>query len=312
LGEKLSRRGVLAAAGAAAGSAFVPHPAAAAEPAKPPTALFTYGLNTATIRGHKLPLDQEIDIAIKAGYDSIEPWLDNMHRFAEGGGSLKELGKKAADRGLKIVSAIGFAEWIVDDDARRAKGLEAAKVDMDLVKQLGGHHIAAPAAGAQVPIPLKVIAERYRTLLEIGHDLGVVPEAEVWGFALNMTTLADTLFVAAQAGHPDACVLPDIYHLYKGGTPPESVRLISRSTIVNMHVNDYPDAPRSLINDGQRVYPGDGVAPYTKILRALAENHCQVALSFEVFNSDYYKQDPLLVARTGLEKTRAVVAAAFA
>lgn len=78
------------------------------------------------------------------------------------------------------------------------------------------------------------------------------------------------------------------------------------------HINDYPaDPPRDKITDGERVFPGDGVAPLAQILRDLVKTGFHGALSLELFNKNYWKQDPLTTARTGLEKTRAVVARAF-
>ena len=74
-------------------------------------------------------------------------------------------------------------------------------------------------------------------------------------------------------------------------------------------MNDYPaDPPREKINDAARVYPGDGVAPITEILRTVLANGFQGALSLELFNRDYWKQDPEVVLRTGLEKMKKVVA----
>ena len=62
----------------------------------------------------------------------------------KGGGTLKDLGKRFADAGLAVPDAIGFAEWLVNDDDRRKKGLENAKRDMDKVLAVGGKCIAAP------------------------------------------------------------------------------------------------------------------------------------------------------------------------
>ena len=92
----------------------------------------------------KLTLDQQVDLVIKAGYEGIEPWIRDMQAFKESGGSLKDLGKRLADNNVQVVSAIGFAQWIVNDDQQRAKGLETAKHDMGLLKELGGVRIAAP------------------------------------------------------------------------------------------------------------------------------------------------------------------------
>ena len=74
------------------------------------------------------------------------------------------------------------------------------------------------------------------------------------------------------------------------------------------HLNDYPaDPPRAEITDAHRVYPGDGVAPLPDILRTLRDIGFRGMLSLELFNRDYWQQDALAVARTGLEKMKAVV-----
>ena len=73
----LSRREMMACAGAClarqrcwtlAASRAEPVPTTPKEP-------FTYSLNMGTMIGFKLPLVEEFEIAAKAGYRSIEPWL---------------------------------------------------------------------------------------------------------------------------------------------------------------------------------------------------------------------------------------------
>jgi sugar phosphate isomerase/epimerase len=78
-------------------------------------------------------------------------------------------------------------------------------------------------------------------------------------------------------------------------------------------MNDYPaEPPRAAITDAARVYPGDGVAPLKTLLRDLRRLGFRGALSLELFNRDYWQKDALAVARTGLDKMRAVVAASLA
>ena len=55
---------------------------------------------------------------------------------------------------------------------------------------------------------------------------------------------------------------------------------------------------------------GDGAAPLGQILRALAENHCDVTLSLELFNPDYWKLPAPEAAAIGIAKMKAAVAAA--
>ena len=309
-----TRRQLLAGAGgvlaAAAGAG------AAARPDEKATGRhrFHYCLNTGTIRGQKLDLVGEIDTTGKAGYDAIEPWTGTIHRHVEAGGSLKDIRKRCEDLGLKVTSGIGFARWIVDDDAQRATGVELLKRDMDALAQIGGTHIAAPPAGANRPgatLDLDRAAERYRAILEMGRTIGVIPQLETWGPSANLSRLCEAFYVAARAGHPDACILADVYHMYKGGTKPDALKLFARQAVHCFHMNDYPaDPPRETIGDADRVWPGDGVAPLKQILTHLADNHCDVMLSLELFNREYWKLPALQAATTGLEKMKAAVRAA--
>ena len=272
-----------------------------------------YALNMSTIRGHKLPIDQQVDVAGKAGYDGIEPWIGDIKKYMESGGKLKDLAKRIKDHGMTVDSGIGFAHWIVDDDDKRKQGLENARVDMDLLAQIGGTHIAAPPAGANrsEKINLLAAAERYHALLEIGDQAGVIPMVEVWGFSNNLSRLGESMFVVLECGHPKACLLPDFYHLYKGGSPFDGLYNLGRRCIPVMHMNDYPDIPRDTINDSDRVYPGDGVCPLPTIIREMARSGIEPVYSLELFNKEYWKRPVDEVARSGLKKMKQTVSQAL-
>jgi sugar phosphate isomerase/epimerase len=268
-------------------------------------ASFRYCFNTSTIRGQKLTLAEEIDIAAQAGYHAIEPWIGEIEAHLRSGGTLADLKKRISDHGLSVESAIGFAEWAVDDDARRARGLEQARHDMDLVQQIGGKRIAAPPAGATdvSNIDYLKVAQRYHALLTLGDHMGVVPQVEVWGFSQTLNRLGQAVLVAVESGHPHACVLPDVYHLYKGGSDFDGLKLLSSAAVHVFHMNDYPATPpRQTISDKDRVYPGDGIAPLADIIRTLRAIDFNGYLSIELFNPDYWKRDALEVAREALRK----------
>ncbi|QDT54690.1 Inosose isomerase [Caulifigura coniformis] len=313
----LSRRDWIKIAGLAASSLSLgtAMPAAAA-PSSTPYGPFRFCLNMSTIRGQKLTLEQEIDLAAKAGYSGIEPWINEIENAVSRGVSLGELRKRIDDAGLRVESAIGFAKWLVNDDAERAKGLEQLKRDMEMVKALGGAYIAAPPSGMQnadaALVDVVTAGERYRAALEVGDAAGVTPMVEVWGFSRNLSRLGDSVGCALESAHPKACVLTDVYHIHKGGSDSRSLRMLSGKALPVMHMNDYPDRPRKDLSDADRVYPGDGVAPLTEILRILRDVGFNGSLSLELFNRDYWKQDAMVVAKTGLEKMQAAVAKALA
>jgi sugar phosphate isomerase/epimerase len=269
----------------------------------------------ATLRGHKLGMVKEIEIAAQAGYEAIEPWVDVLQEYVKQGGALKDLARRITDAGLTVEGAIGFSEWLVEDEARRARGLERVRREMDLVAQIGARRFAAPPAGAtDLPkLDLARAAERYRVLLELGDQAGLVPELELWGASRNLGRLGECVAVAMETGHPKACVLADVFHLYKGGSDYRGMRLLGPQTIQVLHLNDFPnEPPREKIDDSYRVFPGDGIAPLAEIVRTLHLTGGQKILSLELFNRQYWAQDPLAVARTGLAKMRAVAQQAMA
>jgi 2-keto-myo-inositol isomerase len=278
--------------------------------AEPGSSRFLLGLNTSTIRGQKLSIVEEVAIAAQAGYQAMEPWIDELERYAATGGSLEDLGKRFRDAGISVESAIGFFDWIVDDADRRKKGLEAARRSMELVRRIGGKRLAAPPVGAtdQPLNDLRIVADRYRALLALGDQTDVVPEVEVWGFSRTLGRLGEAACVAIETGHPKACILPDVYHLYRGGSDFGGIKLLAPSAIHVFHFNDYPaEPPRAKLTDADRVYPGDGVAPLRTLLRDLAAGGFRVTLSLELFSRKLWNQDPLTVARTGVEKLNAVI-----
>ncbi len=273
-----------------------------------------YCLNTSTIRGFGLSLLEEIDITAKAGYQAIEPWVEGIDKYVAEGGKLDDLKKIIVDKGLFVASAIGFFEWIVEDDARRAVAFEEARRNMDLMNQLGASLIAAPPMGAVdvKRLDLLQVAIRYRELCELGDSMGVSPMAEVWGFSQTLNRLGEAALVAIESAHPRACILADVYHLYKGGSHYHGLSMLQASALPLLHINDYPSGfPKSTITDADRIYPGDGIAPLTDILQTLDGIGFDGILSLELFNESYWKTDPLSVATIGLQKTKGAVQAAF-
>lgn len=312
-----SRRGFLSASGrigAAAALVQLPRVASANEtgayPQEPLPPSLQYCLNTSTINGSKVPIRKQLKLAADTGYDSVELWVRDIQKFLGDGGTLPDLAAEIEDLGLKVASAIAFGNWIVDEDAKRKAGLERCKADMEIVRAIGGQRIAAPPAGATngPPLDLSAAAERYHELLEVGRSVGVQPQLELWGFSRNVSTLEEVLYIASGAEHPDACILLDIYHMYKGGSDFHNLGWIPAAKMHCLHMNDYPATPnRQEIADKDRVYPGDGVAPIDDFLRTIVRGGFRGTLSLELFNRTYWQQPAEQVARTGLEKMKRCV-----
>ena len=280
-------------------------PAAAERPANEP---FGYCLNTSTIRGQKLTLPAEIDIAARAGYQGIEPWVNEIDSYVQSGGSLADLRKRMTDQGLSVEGVIGFADWVVDDEQQRAKGLEEARRIMDLTTQIGGTRIAAPPAGlkeGERP-DLDAIADRYRALLELGDKQGVVPQLELWGFAPRAQPLE-------RRGLRGRCQRTSA-GLHPGGhLSPVQRRLGLREPAVALRGGAGCVSHQRLSGEARRArksptrpasFPATAWRRWPRCFGTLREIGYRGMLSLEVFNREYWNQDALYVARAGLEKTR--------
>lgn len=286
-------------------SALAGSPLAFAQAKEKAPSQFKFSLNTSTIRGQKLSLSQMIEVAARAGYDGIELWIMELNQYLESGKSLSNLKQELRDAGIEAINAIGFATWMAQDPAKSKQGFEQIEVEMNQLAEIGCVRVAAPAIGAETPVDLFEAGEKYARLLELGRKTGCMPQLEFWGAFPPFHQLGQALAVAAIANDPDARLLPDIYHLFRGGSGFEGLKLINGNAIEVFHLNDFADTlPREQQEDKHRIYPGDGVAPIGEVVETLTAMGGEKYLSLELFNPSLYRMDADVVAQTGLAKMK--------
>ncbi len=302
----MNRRDLFKSIGAIGAASMLPSIALACEKKSPHQ--FIFCLNTSTIKGKDVL--EKIDIAGKAGYDGLELWIRDIQAYIENGQSLSDLKKIIVEKGMKVEGAIGFAKCFVDDEQVRADAMKQLKQEMDMMAQLGCKRIAAPPAGVpKEKMPsLFDLGKRYKAMLDLGRETGVMPQLEFWGASETLFHIGQALMVAAVSNDPDARMLPDVYHMFRGGSGYDSLKMLNGNFIEIFHMNDYPsNIPREKQTDADRVYPGDGAAPIKQILTDLKNMGGEKVLSLELFNPDYWEQDQLKVAKTGLMKMKKLV-----
>ncbi|MBK9390113.1 MAG: sugar phosphate isomerase/epimerase [Bacteroidetes bacterium] len=298
-----TRKEFLSIAGLAGIAAFLPEQSISA--ASYPETKFRYCLNTSTVSKNPLDIVKYIDIASAAGYDGIEIWIRDLKKYLDSGKKAGDLKKYLADKNLTVENAIGFAPWLTGKE----EGFRQMKEEMEMVAALGGRRIAAPAAGVNGDNPLDLFfaGERYRELLQLGRETGVMPQLEFWGASDVLWHIGQTLMIVSVAGDKDSRILPDVYHMFRGGSSFDTLNMIDGSLIEIFHFNDFISSkPRKVQNDSDRVFPGDGAAPFKDIISRLKMMGGEKVLSLELFNETYWLNDPLSIAKTGLTKMKAV------
>lgn len=266
-------------------------------------------LDTATIR--PVPLLEKIRIASETGYDAIEPWEGEIHQYEQEGGDLAELGRRIRDAGLAVPSVIGL--WNAIPPTREAfdASLTDSRRRMRQAAAIGAEHIQT------IPQPARPWTEfnpawaaaRYRELLEIGlNDYGINPAVVFVEFLEGSRTMGQASQVAIDADHPNAKIIPDVFHMLIGGSGFRGLRHLRGDFIAIFQFNDAPTSPGvSELRDEHRVYPGEGVLPLAQCLRDLREINYTGCISLELYNPTYWEQNPEQVARKGLESTVSVI-----
>jgi len=267
--------------------------------------LFRYCLNTSTISGQQPGLLKSIEIASKTGYDGIELWVRDVKQHIDSGYSASSIRKFIVNQGIVVENAIGFAAWLNGEE-----GMNQMRQDMEMMSSIGCRHIAAPVMGLKSgeTIDLFQVGEKYRDLIELGLQTGVKPLLEFWGSSKALYHIGQALMIAAVANHPEASILADVYHMFRGNSGFETLKMLNGNMIEVFHMNDFVSSiPRENQNDNDRVYPGDGAAPMKQILTDLKNMGGTKILSLELFNKTYWTQPADQVAKTGLEKMKKMV-----
>jgi sugar phosphate isomerase/epimerase len=209
------------------------------------------------------------------------------------------------DRGLAVPTLIYLGGWFdaTDADWPRIKAECAQRLEQ--ATQLGAPRVIGCPAMGRADVARG--AQHYRELLELP---GARAAMEFLGFVEQYNTIESALEVVERAGHPDGTVVIDTFHIFRGGGSVEGLAKLRGDQVAVAHFNDTPaQPPRVQQHDADRVWPGEGHLDLRRYLTLLTQIGFRGWLSLELFREDLWARDPLEVARTGLDKMRAVVEA---
>jgi len=115
------------------------------------------------------------------------------------------------------------------------------------------------------------------------------------------------LEIITKSGHPQATIIVDPFHNFRGGGSFSSLMKLRGDQIAISHFNDTPASPSRLEqHDHSRVLPGQGhlnLKEWVGILKKIGYDRW---LSLELFNEELWSRDPKEVAKMGLESMRAI------
>ncbi|MCH8042238.1 MAG: sugar phosphate isomerase/epimerase [Planctomycetes bacterium] len=270
---------------------------------------FIYCLNTSTIGPQ--PLMEKIRLAGKHGFAGIELWHDDVFAYVEQGGTVADVNKAVADEGLIVPCTIAMKGWCEASDDEYSTVLEDVKRRMNLAAELGSPYIVATPA--HVPVDYEIIKRRYKELLELGREIGVKPTFEYLGFCVSVYRIDQALEIVTAVDDPDATILLDAFHNYRGGSTFDDLTKVPLHLIGHYHLDDAPaDPPREQQRDPDRVMPGDGILDLAAEIQWLRDVGYDKdsgtgggrTISLELFNPGLWKKDPDEVLALGMERMK--------
>jgi sugar phosphate isomerase/epimerase len=265
---------------------------------------FRYSLNSSTIR--PTPILEKIRVAADAGYEAIELWHDDIEKHLAAGGSLAEIRRAVDDRGLAVPTTIYLKGWSLPDGPEYRGAMEEVRRRLEQSAAVGAKHVvASPPPGKDVDYALT--GRRYKELLDLGLSFGVRPAFEYLGFVEEVNSIAKALRVMRESGHPQATIVLDPFHDFRGGAGHEEIARLRAEQIAVSHFDDAPASPPApQQHDPDRVMPGDGCINLKRYCALLSQVGYTGFVSLELFREDLWQRDPLEVARIGLQKMKAV------
>lgn len=264
---------------------------------------FRYCLNASTIR--PTPLMDKIRIAGETGYAAIELWHDEIEQFCSSGGDLVDIRKALIDHNLELPTTIYLRNWCDTTGVAHQHGLDECQRRLAEAQVLGAVYAIASPAGGRVDVNLA--AANYAELVDLGLKFGVKPAFEYLGFVEQINTIESAIEIIQKSGHPQATVIVDPFHNFRGGGAFSSLAKLRGDQIAISHFNDTPSTPPRLEqHDHSRVLPGQGhlnLKEWVGLLKQIGYNRW---LSLELFNEALWARDPKEVAKIGLESMRAI------
>ncbi|HEX7630072.1 MAG TPA: sugar phosphate isomerase/epimerase [Candidatus Methylomirabilis sp.] len=267
------------------------------------------GLNGATT----LTADLATDIAVagKAGFDFVEIWAGKLIGYLETGGmpalrrDLKRAGVRPAT--LNSVERITF-----NDPAGHIRMLEEFQRFCRVAESIGCETVlVVPSPRPKGVSGAAIERESVRILRELSRIAaphGVRLAYEFLGFAdCTVNTLAQCAAIVEKTARPNVGLVLDTFHFFAGGSSLASILQVDPRRIFIVHINDVERAPRRRMHDALRLYPGKGILPLNGILQNLRAIGYAGGFSVEIFRPQYWKQDPLRVAREARTSSQAVL-----
>ncbi|MDT4968156.1 MAG: 2-keto-myo-inositol isomerase [Acidobacteriota bacterium] len=260
-------------------------------------------LNGATTM--KASLAEDIRAASAAGFDCLEIWASKLRTFLTAN-TLQDLKRLLGEHGIEPYSINSIERITFRDEPTRDSLLAECEELCEIASTINCPYIVV------VPGPLpsdKTWADVLTESVSVLNELGQIADRYKVGLAFeflgqtdcSVQTLEQASKIVERVARENVGLVIDSFHFYAGGSRFESIDALDPQKLFIFHINDAEDLPREQLEDRYRLLPGLGILPLEEIItRLLAIGYDRVT-SVEIFRPEYWKRDPVELARAAHE-----------
>ncbi|MHA1699873.1 MAG: sugar phosphate isomerase/epimerase family protein [Promethearchaeota archaeon] len=267
-------------------------------------------LNQATLMKASLPIF--LESVARAGYNGIEFRKDLVFNYLKDS-SIPDLKKLLEHYHLTVHSWNAIELFSLCSEQEFNSILEYTERLMEIGKEIKCELIiAVPSFTNEFSLPrskiIKKTVKRFQSIRKLAAGFDFKVGFEPLGFpTCSVRKIDDALEIlelSEEDGLPESGLVIDTFHFFLAGYKPGDLLSVPRDRVWLVHFNDAIRKPLSTLQDGDRVFPGDGFFNLDGFSQALNDSRYDGVISLELFNEDYWNADPFEIAKVGLDRLK--------
>lgn len=262
--------------------------------------------------GLESPVLPRIAAAASNGYSHLSVSPLDIARLAETGTTATDLGHMIHDAGLEIILD-PVMNWYPDSGPARSRFSRfTPERALQMVAELGAVSLTAIATG-HCNGDVAELATPFGTLCDAADELGALVHLEFIPMTV-ISSLAIALKIVQAADRPNAGILFDTWHFYRGDPDFDVLARTPGDLILAVQLDDArTEVEGTMWDDTQRrLAPGDGELDLVRAVRALADIGGLRRVGPEIIHPDWAAMPPGEAAALAGTRTREVVDRALA
>ena len=261
-------------------------------------------------------LETDVRVSREAGYKGLELWADKVYKFLESH-SLAELNALFVDNGIAPLSlnALVFVGFRGDEYPQVQ---ERCKTMCEIAQAINCPMLVTVPSPTETrwQLPWSDVVAEYvkvlRDLAAIAAPYGTRLSFEFLGFGwCTVRTPRGAQEIVKAVDRANVGMTVDCAHLFAGGGLLDELDALDPAKVFAFHLDDLEDTCKEAITDNTRLYPGLGVIPLDEMCARMSRIGYDDTCSIELFQPEYWKLDPLEVAKTCRESALKVLSPYF-